>query len=179
MSDQFLGEIRMVAFNFPQFGWAYCNGQIVAISQMTALFSLLGTFYGGDGRVTFGLPNLQSRVALDFGDGIGLTPRDIGELGGVANVTLQQSTMGAHTHLLNGDSNTGTSTSPSNTLFATPPAPPREHTDLYVPNQSASPVTMDVNFIGLAGTGLPHNNLQQYLVINFVIALSGIFPRRG
>jgi len=179
MAGQFLGEIRIVPFNFAPIGWALCDGQILPLSQYSALFSLLGTFYGGNGTSNFGLPNLQGNVAMDFGSGVGLTPRDIGETGGVQNVTLLQTEIPSHNHLLNGDSDSGANLTPTGNLYAVGPAPPRVPApNLYAANQSTSPIATHPSFIQFTGGNLPHNNQQPYLVLNFVIALAGIYPTR-
>lgn len=181
MADQFLGEIRMIAFDFAPIGWALCDGQLMPISQYAALFSLLGVNFGGDGRSTFGLPNLQGNVAMDFGDGIGLTPRNIGETGGTTNVTLLYNEMAMHTHLLNGDTTGGTtaSKSPANNVYTETPGS-RGNTDkLYVTNQSTQPITLDPTFISPVGGNLPHSNQQPYLVVKFAIAFTGQFPARS
>src|SRR6266851_10490984 len=118
MANPFVAEIRMFAGNFAPLGWAMCNGQLMPISQNTALFSLLGTNFGGDGKSTFGLPNLQGNVPLEWGNGAGLTPRNIGEVGGEAVVTLNQSQIGAHSHSLVADSDAATTNNPAGNLFA-------------------------------------------------------------
>lgn len=177
MSDQFLGEIRIMPFNFAPDGWAFCNGQILSISQNTALFSLLGTQYGGNGTSTFALPNLQGNVPMDFGNGAGLTSHIIGETGGETGVTLTQETIPAHDHLLIGDATTATSTSPQNRLLSKPNVNPRLLDEMY--NTSTASTPMLAGNVLTAGGGLPHNNLMPYLTLNFCIALTGIFPARS
>jgi microcystin-dependent protein len=173
MSDQYLGEIRMFAGNFAPQGWALCNGQILAISQNTALFSLLGTYYGGDGVQTFALPNLQSRVPVHQGQGSGLSPYVIGQSGGNENVTLTQAQMPQHNHTMATLSAPGTAARPNTQLLAQStsgnvygPAPG----DGSALNQAA---------INSAGSGQPHTNIQPYLAVTFIIALQGIYPSRG
>jgi len=171
MSDQFLAEIRVMAFDFPPTGWAACNGQLMPISQNTALFSLLGTTYGGDGRTTFALPNLQARTPMQPGQGQGLSQHDLGEMGGSATVTLQQSEMPAHSHQLmhSGSAATSAAPGPSSGFGRTTTA------QIYT-SGSTTPATPQS--LAPSGGGQPHNNLQPYLTLNFCIALQGIFPQR-
>ena len=179
MANPFVSEIRIVPFTFAPNGWAMCNGQIIAISQNTALFSLLGTNFGGDGKNNFGLPNMQGNVAMDMGSGVGLTQRPLGESGGSQSVTLNTTEIPGHTHAIQGEASGATSTTPANNMFAIPPAPPRRPAvDAYKSGALATPVVLG-NFIGTAGGGQPHNNMQPYLVMNYVIALQGIFPARS
>ena len=176
MSDQFLAEIRIFPFNFPPTGWAFCNGQIMPISQNTALFALLGTTYGGDGKSTFALPNLQGDVPMQPGQGQGLSLRDLGEIGGAETVTLLVSEIPVHTHSILGintppPANAGTP-DPSLALARS------SGTTAYL-----SPVAnlgmMAPQALAPAGGSLPHNNMQPYLTLNFCIALQGIFPPRS
>lgn len=173
MSNPFVGEIRIFAGNFAPNGWALCNGQLLPISQNTALFSLLGTYYGGDGRSTFALPNFQGSVPLHQGQGPGLSERFVGESGGQANVTLLSSQMPAHAHTLNSASSPGTGTpGPTVALSAVAGGAP-----VYrIPTNAT---TMAAQSVGVAGGSAPHNNLQPFLVLNFIIALQGVFPPRG
>lgn len=165
--DQFVGEIRIVGFNFEPREWALCNGQLLPIAQNTALFSLLGTTYGGDGRTTFGLPNLQGRAAMHPGQGQGLTPRQLGETGGTQNETLSQSTMPQHNHEFKPASGSASTGIPSvvNSLAA-------GTANTYGAANNMVPMGEVV------GGGQPHNNMQPYEVLNFVIALQGIYPPR-
>jgi microcystin-dependent protein len=176
MADQFLGEIRMVAFDFAPTGWALCNGQILPISQNTALFSLLGTYYGGNGQSNFALPNLQGNAPMNQGNGIGLTPRVLGETGGETLVTLLASQMPAHTH-------TAQNGAASNAGAPGPPAVfgggGRGKALAYAPASTPSAVQMSPQALGATGGGGPHNNMPPYLTLNFVIALTGIFPSRS
>ena len=176
MADPFVAEIRIVGFNFAPKGWAACDGQILPISQNTALFSLIGTFYGGNGTSNFALPNLQGRVPLNPGQGPGSSLYDVGETGGEATVTLTTSQLPAHTHTLNTDKNAGETTSPTNQAPAQAAVNPR-FADLY--SGAAANATASPSAIGSTGSGLPHNNLQPYLTLNFVIALQGIYPPRS
>ncbi|HWX65386.1 MAG TPA: tail fiber protein [Rhodanobacter sp.] len=174
MTTPFLGEIQIFGFNFAPAGWALCNGATLPIQQYTALFSLLGTNYGGDGVRTFQLPNLVSRAPCSQGASPGLTPRTIGEVFGNNTVTLDQSSMPTHTHAL--------------TIFSQPDATKRAATPGpnygIIPPQNSSPfigatapnTTLSPNVIGPAGGGQPHENRQPYLALNFCIALRGAFP---
>ncbi|MEI8081393.1 MAG: tail fiber protein [Actinomycetes bacterium] len=170
--DPFVAEIRIFGFNFPPRGWAFCNGQILPISQNTALFSLLGTTYGGDGRSNFALPNLQGCAPLMVGQGPGLSLRDLGETGGSATVTLIDAEMPSHSHAANAAAAAGGQFSPQNNSWA----PVTDRTNHYrsgAPNAAMSPGALAV-----AGGGVPHNNLQPYLTLNFCIALQGVYPPR-
>jgi microcystin-dependent protein len=172
MADPFIAEIRPFAFNFAPTGWAQCNGQLMPISQNTALFSLLGTFYGGDGKSTFALPNLQGSAPMNQGQSGGTSERVIGEASGSDSVTLLQSEMPAHPHALNAVESAPTARQPPNQLVATGEAMSFYHTGQ--PN-----TTMNPDMLVQMGRSLPHNNMQPYLVLNFCIALQGIFPPRG
>jgi microcystin-dependent protein len=177
MSDQFVAEIRIFAGNFAPKGWAFCNGQLLPISQNTALFSLLGTTYGGDGKSTFGLPNLQGSAPLQQGQGPGLTLRDLGETGGSSTVSLLQSEIPAHSHAVSGTAVAGTTGVPAPTLTWAASATGRTPPPLYFngsPNASMSP-----GALSNAGGDLPHNNMQPFLGLTFIIALQGIFPPRS
>jgi len=172
MSDQFLAEIRIFATNFAATGWAQCNGQLMPISQNTALFSLLGTTYGGDGKSTFALPNLQGRVPLQQGQGNSLSPRELGETGGDASVSLQAHELPAHTHQLMHAGGTASAAMPDASLgFA------RTSTaQLYAPGDSGMAAAPQA--LAPAGASQPHNNMQPFLTLNFCIALQGVFPPR-
>jgi microcystin-dependent protein len=175
MSQPFVAEIKMFGCNFAPRGWAQCNGQILAISQNTALFSLLGTYYGGDGRTTFALPDLQGSAALQSGQGPGLSERFIGELGGTSVVTLIQSEMPAHNHTVNAKI-TGGAADPNGKVWGT------VGTQRPAPNFYASgPGNTSMNPLALSITGgsQPHNNQMPCIVVNFCIALQGIFPPRS
>jgi microcystin-dependent protein len=175
MTDPFLAEIRMFGGNYAPTGWALCNGQLMSISQNTALFSLLGVTYGGDGRVTFGLPNLMGAAPMQAGEGPGLSSRFLGETGGEATVALLTSEMAAHTHQANAVDAGGDTTTPGGALWASAVLG-RVGTNLYssaAPNQLMNPLST-----GLTGSGQPHNNMPPYLCVTFIIALQGIFPQR-
>ena len=178
MSDQFVAEIRMFGFNFAPTGWAFCDGQLLPISQNTALFSLLGTNYGGDGKSTFGLPNLQGSAVMHSGQGPGLTDRFLGEVSGSPSVTLLQSEMPAHNHALSVSTSAADeegSKNPSNNALGKGQA----SATLYTTFPSATTVSMDPQALGVAGGNLPHNNMMPSLTVNFCIALQGIFPSRA
>lgn len=174
MSDPFVAEIRMFAGNFAPKGWAMCNGQLLPISQNTALFSLLGTTYGGDGKSTFALPNLQGSTPMMWGQGPGLSLYDIGQVGGTDTVTLLNTEMPLHTHSVQGNFNLGDQFTPStlNVLTNSDPG------SAYVTG-TANLVQMAFQAISVAGGSLPHNNLMPFLTVTFIIAMQGIFPPRG
>jgi microcystin-dependent protein len=165
MSEPFLGEVKIISWNFPPRGWAFCNGQLLPINQNQALFSILGTTYGGDGRQTFALPNLQGRTAVHVGNGVTL-----GELGGETTHTLNISELPAHTHAPVGSSATGTLPSAAGNLWGGSSANPYSSTA----NTSMNPATVQPT-----GGSQPHENMTPYLVLNFIIALQGIFPSQN
>jgi len=170
MSEPFIGMIVMFAGNFAPRNWAFCNGQLLSISQNTALFSILGTTYGGNGQTTFGLPDLRGRVPMHPGQGPGLSPRSLGETSGVETVTLLQTEIPAHSHLVGCSSDDATSGDPSLNF---PAAFPQK---IY---SNAAGKTMNGTMIGNTGGSQPHNNIQPYQCVNFIIALFGIFPSRN
>lgn len=173
MSDPFVAEIRIVGFNFPPTGWAFCDGQLLPISQNTALFSLLGTMYGGDGKSTFALPDMQGNAAMGQGQGQGLSQRFIGEQSGSQFVTLIQSEMPAHTHRLQAysDDPADINTPSPNVILGNTAG-----LTLYSASQNTQ---MNFQAFSVAGGSLPHNNMQPYLTLNFIIAMQGVFPPRG
>jgi microcystin-dependent protein len=175
MADPFLGEIRQVGFNFAPQNWALCNGQLLSIQQNTALFSLLGTNFGGDGRSTFALPNLQGQVALGMGQGAGLSSYSIGETVGSATVTLTVAQLGAHAH--NAVADSGRANASQNTPVSGAWAKPATGDTPFSP--STPNVTLAANSTTPTGGGVPHNNLMPFLVVNFIIAMVGIFPIRS
>jgi microcystin-dependent protein len=168
MAEPFLGQIQAFGFNFAPTGWALCNGQLLSIAQNTALFSLLGTTYGGDGVTTFALPDLQGRVAVHRGQGAGLSPYVIGQAGGSENVTLIQTQMPAHTHAAAGSSNAADQASPAGGIWAAPLDSQGAAGTGYT--KAASNTTLAPTAIGAAGGSQPHTNIQPYLCVNFCIA---------
>jgi microcystin-dependent protein len=172
VTSPFLGEIRLFGFDFAPTGWAMCNGQLLLISQNDALFSLLGTFYGGDGVSTFGLPNLQSRVPVHLGQGSGLSPYTLGQAGGVETVTLTAAQMPLHSHSLNADATEANSDAPGGHALA------KSKTHVYGTRSSLG-AALTAKSIGDTGNSQPHANIQPYLTLNFCIALSGVFPSRS
>jgi microcystin-dependent protein len=171
--DPFVAEIRIFPFNFAPKGWAFCDGQLLPISQNTALFSLLGTTYGGDGKSTFALPDLQGRLPMHPGQGPGLSLHDLGEESGVESVTLLQSEMPAHSHGVQGSNTNSNQQTPTANFHAGSIQNKR-----YAPAATAPDTTMNLQSITPAGTSFPHNNMSPYLTLNFCIALQGVFPPR-
>lgn len=174
MGTPILGEIRKFGFNFAPRGWAMCNGQLMPISQNTALFSLLGTTYGGDGQSTFALPNLQGRVPIHQGQGTGLSNRVMGEVSGEEAVTLLVGQLPAHNHQAQGSNQGANNPSPAGNVWA---AEPTGQTALY--SNTAPNTPLAAGAIGTTGGSQPHDNMPPFLVVNFCIALAGIFPSRN
>lgn len=172
MSDPFVAEIRIFAGNFAPTGWATCDGQLMPISQNTALFSLLGTFYGGDGKSTFALPNLAGSAPIGQGQGPGLSLRSLGEVGGETTVTLLDTEMPVHNHSVLASNQIGTDRTPQGEDLAR-----SKGMNLYGPSGTIVPLASQATTS--AGSSLPHNNLQPYLAMTFIIAMQGIFPPRG
>lgn len=171
MSSPFLGEIRAVGFSYAPKGWAACDGQTLAIRQSTALFSLLGTNFGGNGTSTFGLPNLQGSVPVFWGQGTGLSSYTIGETGGSPNVTLTQPTTPAHSHNpFYGDEEPAAETSPAGNLFAGP---------TYNAYGAQTTSTFAPQAVQMLGNNQPHDNMAPYVALLYIIALEGIFPSRN
>ncbi|MEK6281959.1 MAG: tail fiber protein [Acidobacteriota bacterium] len=172
MADPFVAEIRIFPFNFAPKGWAWCDGQLMPLSQNTALFSLLGTVYGGDGKSTFALPDLEGRAPMHPGQGPGLSLHDLGETGGSETVTLLESEIPAHAHQMSVSSQLGLENIPTDQLFAM-----GEGINLYGANNNLT--SMAPEALAPAGGDQPHNNLMPYLTFYFAIALQGVFPPRG
>ena len=174
MAEPFVAEIRIFPYNFAPRNWAFCDGQLLPISQNTALFSLVGTFYGGDGRTTFGLPNLQGRLPMHPGNGPGLTTRQLGEIGGAETATLTAAQMPSHGHTVQANSNPADLSSPTaNRSLA------RSSGGFAWQDTNSNLVDRAPQAVGNAGGGQPHNNLMPYTVLNFCIALTGIYPSRA
>ena len=170
MSESYIGQLMLVGFQYAPRGWLSCDGKLLSISQFSTLFSLLGTTYGGDGRTTFALPDLRGRVPLSFGSSPGTSFYAQGQVGGVEKVTLSQAQMPPHTHSVGASSDDATKKSPAGALPAT------TGSSTYT---TGSPSATMGNMIGAAGAGQPHDNLQPYLVLNWVICYMGIFPSRN
>ena len=172
MADPFVAEIRIFPFNFAPRGWAWCDGQILPISQNTALFSLLGTTYGGDGKSNFALPGLQGRAPMHPGQGPGLSLHDLGETGGSETVTLLESEIPAHSHAWMGSNQTAEDRTPAGEVFARATGGTLYSTD------TSKLVSMAPETIAPAGGDAPHNNMQPYLTFYFCIAMQGVYPPR-
>jgi microcystin-dependent protein len=173
MDAPFIGMLALFGFNFPPRGWAQCNGQLLPIAQNTALFSLLGTMYGGNGTTNFGLPDLRGRVPIHLGQGPGLSNYSQGQAGGSENVTLLTTQIPAHTHTLTGVTEAGSTAIPTNAMLANTGALDKEY---GVPGTTTA---MHPSAITSTGGSQPHSNIQPYLVLNYCIALVGIFPSRN
>lgn len=175
MSEPFIAEIRLFGFNFPPRGWATCDGQLLPISQNSALFALLGTNYGGNGTSNFGLPDLRGRVPMHPGQGPGLSQHGLGESGGAETVPLVAVEMPSHSHALMVSNEIGEDRKPDGELLARSTGGP-----LYgpVPSPPDSLVPLSISMVGPTGASQPHNNLMPFQVVNFCIALQGIFPPR-
>jgi microcystin-dependent protein len=173
VSEPFVAEIRPFPFNFVPRGWALCDGQLLPISQNTALFSLLGTTYGGDGKTTFALPDLRGRAPLHQGQGPGLSLYDVGQEGGEETVTLTSAEMPLHTHQLK-----AATQDPADSQFVTASATFASSTGGKFYRTASDGSALSQQALTTAGASLPHNNMQPYLTLNFCIALQGIFPPR-
>jgi microcystin-dependent protein len=173
VSNPFVAEIRIFPFNFAPKGWAFCDGQIIPLSQNTALFSLLGTTYGGDGKTNFALPDMQGNSPMHWGQGSGLSIHDLGEVGGEQSVTLLDSEMPSHPHALQADPRPANLDNPSplNALARSSP-------DIYKQPTGATTVQLSSSTVAPAGGDQPHNNMQPFLTLNFCIALQGVYPPR-
>jgi microcystin-dependent protein len=172
MADPFVAEIRIFPFNFAPRGWAWCDGQLMPLSQNTALFSLLGTTYGGNGKSNFALPDLQGRAPMHPGQGPGLSLHDLGETGGSETVTLLESEIPAHSHAFRASNVVADSPVPAGNTLA-------RFTNAYQTTTNTNLVSMAPEALAPAGGDQPHNNLQPYLTFYFNIALQGVFPPRG
>jgi len=193
MSSPFIGQIVMFGGNFAPRSWAKCDGQLLAIAQNQALFSLLGTTYGGDGRTTFALPDLRGRVAMHAGNGPGLTPRPLGQRNGQERVTLTTLEMPQHNHLLTGSVDVDVADERADTHLANGNALAKNAVDIHGSGQTLEMYSDNPTFtggrklegvknsltVGNNGGSQPHNNLQPYTVVNYIIALFGVFPSRN
>jgi microcystin-dependent protein len=175
MAEPFVAEIRITGFNFAPTGWATCNGQIMPLAMNTALFSLLGTMYGGDGKSTFALPDLQGRAPMHWGQGPGLSDHWVGDMPGEPSVTLISSEMPAHSHTVRATTSAGKKASPAGATWGEATAAPGQQ--LYH-NSSGATEALPWTAFATAGSTLPHNNMQPYLTLNFIIALQGVYPAR-
>ncbi|QGG49632.1 phage tail protein [Lysinibacillus pakistanensis] len=174
MSEAYIGEIRIFGGNFAPKDWALCDGQIINIATNSALYAILGNRYGGDGKTTFALPNLNGRAALHQGTGVGLTPRNVGESGGSATVTLLTTQMPSHNHIATCNNTQPSNNEPTGAIWTDQQG--KGSVPLYTPqvNKQMNLITMDV-----AGGSQPHNNMQPYLGLNFIICLYGDWPPKG
>jgi microcystin-dependent protein len=168
MSDPFLGEIRMFGGNFAPSGWAFCNGALMPISENDALFTLIGTTYGGDGQSTFALPNLQSRVPIHVGPGFVL-----GQAGGTESVTLTINQIPSHTHVPQANNAAGNQVSPQNGVWASTNPSLNQYSNV------APTLNMDPGALGQTGGSQPHDNMVPFLAVNFILSLFGIFPQQS
>ena len=174
MSEPFLGEVRVFGFNYAPRGWAFCRGQIMSISQNTALFSLLGTFYGGDGRSNFALPNLQGNIPVSSGQGAGLASYSLGQAAGSVSVTLLTSNLPSHFHTLPAGGPANMTTPSSSTMIG---GGGRGSLPIYSTN--ADGTNFNQGMVAVAGGNQPHNNMMPYVAMNFCICLQGIYPARN
>ncbi len=174
MAEPYIGEIRMFGGNFAPRNWALCDGSLLSTSEYDALFSLLGTIYGGDGRTTFGLPDLRGRVPIHYGEGIALTNRNIGAKGGAENITLASNQIPSHTHTWEASNSAADQTTVSGHVLGS-----NASVDIFEQNLN-NPVQMSSEAIAShSGNGSTHPNLMPYLVVNFIIALVGLYPSRN
>jgi microcystin-dependent protein len=172
MAESFIGEIRMFAGTFAPLGWAFCSGQLIAISENDTLYTLIGTTYGGDGVTTFALPNLQGRLPVHMGQGPGLTPIVIGQLGGAESVTLSPQQLPGHTHSFQASTAAGTSATPQGQVVAASAT-----VELY--RESTPGTALAGAAVSPVGQSLPHDNVQPFLCVNFIISLYGTFPTQS
>lgn len=175
MSEPFIGEVRIFPYNFNPRNWAYCNGGLISISQNPALFSIIGTVYGGDGRISMGLPNLKGRTPMNAGQAPGLSFYREGWYGGFEAVTLTQAEMPTHTHDTSAYLGLGDSESPANATLGIDQTPD----NFFTASDSSKYTPMSASSLSNAGGGQPHENRQPYLAVNFYIALEGLYPSRN
>lgn len=172
--EPFIGQVLMFAGNFAPRGWAFCNGQLLSISENQALFSILGTTYGGDGRTTFALPDMRGRVAVHPGNGPGLSDYHLGQKGGVEQVSLNVNQMPAHSHTLNANEQAGDSNDPAGASISDSRGYDKDYTKSGEVN-----VAMSANSISSTGGSQPHTNIQPFVTVNYIIALYGTYPSRS
>lgn len=179
--EPFIGQISLFGFNFAPKDWAICDGQLLSIAQNSALFALIGTTYGGNGQTNFALPDLRGRVPMGQGQGPGLSPRNMGEVSGSENVTLQQSQMPMHSHMLSVSNQTASASDPTgHVLAASTGSDPVDGATVTVNTYGTNPTgTASPQAISTAGGSQPHDNMQPYLTMNYCIALVGVFPSRN
>jgi len=177
--DPYLAEIRMFAGNFAPRNWAFCNGQLLAISQNTALFSLLGTTYGGNGTTTFALPNLQGAAPMHAGQGIGLSDRVLGEESGTTTVTVTMGEMASHTHALQGTTALASNADPTAAVYAEGRHTGNPAGPMWPYSAAAPDVNLSTTALSLTGGAQAHDNLMPYLTVNFIIAMQGVYPPRS
>lgn len=176
MADPFLGEVKMFGANFAPRNWAFCNGQLVAVAQQDALFSLLGTNYGGDGFTTFAYPDMRGRIPVKYGQGNGLSRYRLGQKNGLENVTLTAMNLPNHSHQLLSSTEPGTTQSPENSVFA--PSPSNENI-YYSGTPTQPPQMLAEQAVQASGHSAEHSNMMPYTCINFIISLAGIYPSRS
>lgn len=179
MSEPFIAQIKVYGTNFPPRGWAHCNGQLMPIAQNTALFSLIGTTYGGNGQTTFGLPDLRGRAAMHPGHGPGLTPRVLGEVSGSENVTLTINELPAHNHGVQATTVLGNTADPAGAVLARGNFSQQGSSGAVPLYSNDAPNTVMAQTLGIAGNNQPHDNMMPSLTLNYCIALQGIFPSRN
>ncbi len=179
MSEPFVGEIRVWGCNFAPRGWAFCNGGLLPIAENTTLYSVIGTIYGGDGRTSMGLPNLQGRAPMHWGTGPGLSPHNAGELSGVITVPLNETQIPNHDHIVTGVRSSGTSATPSSDLFMGVDRGNSGDNILYLSDTETPNTQLASQALSTAGGTEGHENMQPYLTMNFCIALDGLYPSRN
>jgi microcystin-dependent protein len=179
MAEPFLGQIILFAGNFAPQGWAFCDGSLLSISQYTALFSILGTTYGGNGTTNFALPDLRGRAAVGLGQAPGLSNYSLGQQKGSETVALTAAEMPAHTHILGAQDANGNTHSPSGAFLARGEGPADKKSVNNYSTSTASPVTLNQASVQAAGGSQPHSNIQPVLGLNYIIALQGIYPSRS
>ena len=184
MEPFFIGQIHLFASNFAPRSWAFCDGQLLAINSNTALFSILGTTYGGDGRTTFALPDLRGRVGIGVGNGPGLLPKRLGQRGGVETVTLNYTQIPSHTHVLTSSFKIATNENAATTSEGSGNVLAAANSNIYAevsgnPNEVLGGVSSSLSVVENTGGQQPHNNMQPYLCLNYIIALVGTYPSRS